>query len=234
MYTSNVRPPVYTWPWFYGTVDNFIDWLLSAQSPERAYPIVTNHHMGPKHEPDLKFIFFNTEQLTRQSEIQNVLRFIRVAKHIVEIWDYSQVNIDILNSHGVEARLVKLGTSTEYSATLKTYLETQPKAYDIAFSGLCSPRRTAILKNLEDAGLSVNLLKSTYADERNKEIAKCKLLLNIHYNPDYKIFEILRCDPWLSVGFPTITEESLENDERAIVCVYDTLVDTCKTFLSTV
>jgi hypothetical protein len=87
---------------------------------------------------------------------------------------------------------------------------------------------------LEEAGLTVNLLKSTYGDERNKEIAKCKLLLNIHYNPDYKIFETLRCDPWLSVGFPVITEESMDNDKRTIVCSYDALVDTCKTFLSKV
>ena len=187
VYTSTVRPPVYTWPWFYGTTDNFIDWLLSDQSPERTYPIVTNHLMFPKNEPDLKFIFFNTEQLTRQSEIQNVLRFIKYAKNIVEIWDYSQVNVELLKTHGIDARLVKLGTSATYKHQLQALLM-QPKEYDIAFCGLTSDRRKTILNALKEKGLKVHILTSTYGQERNKEIAKCKVLLNIHYKPDYKIF----------------------------------------------
>jgi hypothetical protein len=84
---------------------------------------------------------------------------------------------------------------------------------------------------MKDAGMSVNILTSTYGRDRNKEIAKCKFLVNIHYNADYKIFELMRCAPWLDIGFAVITEESLDNDERAIITPYDKLVERCKEYL---
>jgi hypothetical protein len=41
----------------------------------------------------------------------------------------------------------------------------------------------------------------------------------------------MRCAPWLDIGFPVITEESLDNDERAIITSYDKLVERCKEYL---
>jgi hypothetical protein len=50
--------------------------------------------------------------------------------------------------------------------------------------------------------------------------------MNIHYGDTYNVFESARCEPWLKVGVPVISETSLDNDPRCISVDYDRLVET--------
>ena len=64
----------------------------------------------------------------------------------------------------------------------------------------------------------------TYGEERDKALASCKILLNIHCFDDFTIFESARCEPWLSIGKCVISENSLDNDPRCINVDYHMLV----------
>jgi hypothetical protein len=94
-----------------------------------------------------------------------------------------------------------------------------------------SPRRELVLKGLRDAGLRVLTLTNVWGEERDKRLAECECVINIHYANDYKVFERTRCEQWLSSGGLVISEESLDNDKRAVVVAYDKLVETCVSLL---
>jgi hypothetical protein len=103
--------------------------------------------------------------------------------------------------------------------------------YDIGFSGSPSSRREAILCGLRT---KFSVLHTTaWGDERDKELSSCRILVNIHYSTEHQIFETARCEPWLQLGVPIISELSVENDSRCILTTYDGFVDTvAKYFLS--
>ena len=71
-----------------------------------------------------------------------------------------------------------------------------------------------------------------FGEERDIELSKCKVLINIHHSDDYKIFESARCEPWLSIGVPVVSECSLDNDPRCMNMLYDDLIKTVDNLLS--
>jgi hypothetical protein len=52
------------------------------------------------------------------------------------------------------------------------------------------------------------------------------MILNIHFNENYKIFEQYRCFAWLDIGKVVLSENSLDNDPRCINVSYDEIVPT--------
>jgi hypothetical protein len=87
------------------------------------------------------------------------------------------------------------------------------------------------MKCLSDIGYKINYVYEIYGEERDKELAKCKILLNIHAFSDYNVFENARCEPWLAIGVPIISENSLDNDPRCINVDYDQIVPRTIEFL---
>jgi hypothetical protein len=88
-------------------------------------------------------------------------------------------------------------------------------------------------QSLEE-GKNVLILDGEYTKYRDVQIGLSKLLINIHYNTNYKVFEYIRCEPWLSSGFTVLTENSLDNDPRAISVPYENLVDKACEILSSI
>lgn len=105
--------------------------------------------------------------------------------------------------------------SNKEITTLKELLK-QKKEFDIAMVANGTPHRINIQKILESKGVSINHVTGwTYA--RDKEIAKCRLLLNVHVDDEdsgYVIFEELRCVRWMFAGLPIISESSRGDDEQ--------------------
>jgi len=176
-------------------------------------------------------ILYNTEQLTIPRNLEQILESIRQNPGL-EVWDYSQVNIRILSQKNACAKFIPLYSPKWYVEKLRMFrtIYSQYK-YDIGFSGSPSPRREAILSALRT---KFNILHTTaWGEERDKELSSCRILINIHYSTEHQIFETARCEPWLQVGVPIISELSIENDSRCILTPYDGLVDTVtKYFLS--
>jgi hypothetical protein len=215
------RPPLQTHA-LYLINDAFVEFLLSAQSPPRTHKIITNHYARPL--TNEKFILYNTEQLTVPRHLQNVCARAR-QQDIVEVWDYSKINIELLQEQGISARHVPVQTTPQRVQILKRLLETEPKEYDCGFCGVAPERRQTILKQMTERGVKVLLMTTVYGMERDRLLARCKFQINIHQTDDHKVFESTRCDPWLEAGQPIVSESSIENDPRCITVPYENLVE---------
>jgi hypothetical protein len=176
-----------------------------------------------------KCIYYNTEQLTRQDSLDKVIK-ISENDNVLEIWDFSLFNIQILNENNIKnTKYVPLESPEWYINKLKTFQQ-ETFEYEIGFCGCLSDRRCKILDELINKGKKINVV-SSWGDERDKELAKCKIILNIHYEDKSNIFESARCEPWLKLGIPVITEKSVYDDLRCIVSEYENLVQTVLDYL---
>jgi hypothetical protein len=163
----------------------------------------------------------NTEQVTRKCVLDNIIKIYKNNKP-VEVWDYSWKNCEILAQNGIIAKHIPLQSPKWYLDKLKTWRTTI--TYDVGFSGTLTSRRLAILNQLKERGLKVNDVPR-WGEERDKELAKCRIHINIHAYTDYNIFEQARCEPWLAIGVPVISEHSLDDDPRCINVEYTALVE---------
>lgn len=205
-------------------LDSFYHFLNSDLSPTRDLPIVIRYY-----NEDLlpsSFIYYNTEQLTSKKnkiKVDTIIRFIK-AYNVKEVWDYSKINIEIFKQHhSIDAKYVPLQTPKWYSDKLREF-RNEGILYDVGFCGCITPRRKLILNKLSEKGIKLKVIVNVFGDERDRELAKCKILLNIHAQDDYNVFESARCDAWLSIGVPIVSENSLDNDIRCINVEYDQLV----------
>jgi hypothetical protein len=199
--------------------DTFTNFFKSESAPQVDIPICLYDRHGCS-EP---YIYFNTEQLSRTKELKGVLETIRKTNP-VQVWDYSKANIEILKEHGIVATFIPIITNEIQLNRLRSW---QTEAlYDVGFCGSPSPRRQAIIDQLKAAGLRVHYLQNIHGDARDQELAKCRVLINIHYGDDFKIFELARCEPWLQLGVPVISEQSYDDDDRCTNVPYEKLVET--------
>lgn len=178
---------------------------------------------------DEKCIVYNTEQTTLNGfpfqSFQHPL--------IQEVWDYSEANVENFKRHGVEnVRLVKPKIWDSYRQKILSYNEDNTYIYDVAFVGWIQERRQKILDLLRAENIKVNILNQHFLEDRDKEIAKSKILLNVHFQEHYKIFEMIRCFPWLDTNKIVVSENSLDNDDRAINVPYENIVETIKSILN--
>jgi hypothetical protein len=156
--------------------------------------------------------FINTEQLSVPS------KFLEYKMHVrpnIRIFDYSLQNIKI---SGIGHYLPYKENPNE-TIKLKEFLE-QPKEFDFAVIGTMSEYRRNIMKTVSSKGYKVYFV-SGWGDARDKEVGKCKALLNIHFNGDYKLYEPIRCERWRFAGMPIFSEECIDEVPSEIVIVKD-------------
>lgn len=95
---------------------------------------------------------------------------------------------------------------------LSNLVRTSPKIYDV---GICylsySERRKAIFDELKQNRINIIDIQG-WKDQRDELIAQCKILINIHFTADHKIFEHLRCDRWVFAGQIIVSEISLSDE----------------------
>lgn len=171
-------------------------------------------------------ILYNTEQLTRPKIIEKILYY-KNNFDIFEIWDYSVANIKILNSFGVEnTKHVPFRLWPEYREELLAYSKNDCE-FDVGFCGHVGSRyRKKLLNKIKESGLSLDLIRKVYGQKRDIRLSKCKIILNIHFNKEYNIFEQYRCFGWLEIGKTIISENSLDNDSRCINVNYEKILPT--------
>jgi len=222
-YDSACRPPVYTTNYNYA--QTFVDFLLSEESPAREVPAQIGHA-----ELTSPFILYNCEQMTRATELAKVVKTASNPFRI-EVWDYSAENCKILTANGITARHVPLVSPAFYVEQIKALRQTNAPLYDVGFCGhmVQTPkgRRQDVLQGLRDAGLTV-LNVTDFGAERDRKLAMCRVIVNIHFADDYQLFEQARCDMWLRAGVPVVSETSLDEDPRCINAPYEALVETTK------
>lgn len=170
-------------------------------------------------------IFYNTEQITRPEILKSTIELME-KNDIFEIWDYSQHNINILNSAGIKnARHVPLKIWPKYKEELLSY--STKFDFDVGFCGwTASHHRSDLIQKLKNKNISIDVIENVYGSERDKRLARCKMLLNVHFNHNYKIFEQYRCFAWLDIGKIIVSENSIDNDDRCINVDYDQILPT--------
>ena len=173
----------------------------------------------------INLFYLNTEQLTRDEIkcfiVNNLKILFNMSKSInnlkINILDYSLENIKLFNELAI---IKEFNLSNIYYIPyqynekeidkLKKLSTNVKKEYELSFCGLFSDYRIKILNELIKNNISINVIRSWY-DERDLEICKAKVLINIHYNTNYNIHESIRCDRWIFSGNLVLTENSYDD-----------------------
>ena len=172
----------------------------------------------------------NTEQMCEKGReaffVSEVKRLSERVGYKVEVVDYSPTNISILEKHGFVCLLHLYETPETEKNYLRNLRYTTEKTFDIGFVGALNPRRVHVIEKLKEAGYKVFVINQ-YGDARDRLIAKCKVLLNIHYESYYNIFETIRCNRWLDAGMPVLSESSIDFPESPLLS-FDTYENLCE------
>ena len=101
---------------------------------------------------------------------------------------------------------------------LKELNSTTEKIYDFGIifyiQNINSNKRHNVVNALIKNGFTVNIV-SGFGISRDRELAKCKRILNIH-SEKIKIFEHIRCNRLLYAGFNILSESSYSLDQSFI------------------
>ena len=159
----------------------------------------------------------NVEQLS----IPSYKKYMRKVNNITKIIDYSKSNLKHLENQN--------NLYLPYQVNEQEIFNYE-KTNDVAFIGTQSEYRTSIINKLKKNGINVDIINGWYR-ERDEKLLRYKIILNIHYNENYKIFEEIRCNRCIFNKMIVITQTS-ENMEDyplrkyIIEKDYDDLVDT--------
>ena len=204
----------------------FEDYLTSINIKIRFYPckilegeaiLVVQKLLDLNYEEASFIGLLNTEQLTTDHWSKYYKNIILNSKLPLHLFDYSLSNIKYLETtYGLTAHHIPYRYRSKEINHLKNLLVDTPKEYDLAFIGVLDPRRRlGVINTLKKYNLKINIINS-WRDKRDKEIAKCKFLLNIHVDTDYNIYEEMQYNRWLMAGMTIITEPSLYDEDLII------------------
>jgi hypothetical protein len=146
-----------------------------------------------------KCYLLNTEQLTRELLFDKVLAD---AIKIRKVIDYSPANIKILQSF--IPRVNFYHAPPIFDPFIGTAVKNIP-----VLSLLNSPYRKFYGSKIVPLPVDFD---GKFGDERNNLLARSKILVNIHFDPDFKIFESIRCYQALQYKTIVISEESIHSD----------------------
>jgi hypothetical protein len=171
---------------------------------------------------DIKISIFNTEPLNLNARFSNLKLYLDSYK-LSKIYDYSLSNIKILNNNGYHNTVhLPYTIYNEENNSLKELNNNTKKSYDFGIISVENPvyvkRRADVVNFLIQNNYSVKVIQG-WKEERDKQIAECSILLNIHgsFNNDKSnIFEHIRCDRLLEAGYNILSESSYELDKDFI------------------
>jgi len=126
------------------------------------------------------------------------------------VWDYSEHNAANLVALGVpRPRVVPVGFVPELAR-----IESLPEEIDVLFYGSLNERRQAVLDELTAAGARVESVFGVYGKERDRLIARSRMVLNVHFF-EAKVFEIVRVSYLLANGRAVVCERGASPEEEA-------------------
>ncbi len=155
-------------------------------------------HVGWR--PPADAILYNLEQGADGNDWFSDAYWALLRSH--EVWDYSQLNVDYLAGRGVPARLLPVG----YAPCLTRIEPAAAEDIDVLAYGAMTPRRLGVLKALHNRGLKVVPLFNIYGPERDRYIARARIVLNIHAQ-SARLFEIVRVSYLLANGRCVLSED---------------------------
>jgi hypothetical protein len=212
------------------------DSMVTSQTdiPDRQH-IILGSNLLPFYPSKLSShsILYNLEQIAPDSPwLQS--GFLDILRQYT-VWDYSQSNIEQLTCLGItSAQLVPIGYMPQLT---RIYPADEGEDIDILFYGSLNERRWHIIRSLQAHGVKAEAAFGLYGKERDRLIARSKIILNIHFY-EAKVFEVVRASYLLANQRFVISERGCNLGEEAefssgiVFANYDELVQTCLDFLS--
>lgn len=168
-------------------------------------------------------IFINTEPVDMNNKCENIEKVRSLGYKII---DYSPINAKIYNSLYIPYQI-----RPEENERLRTLLQTTPKERDVVTVAYMVPRRTQI--QIEGYNKDLDICNITgYDEQRDKDIAEGKILLNIHQRDHATVFEHIRCDRLIFAGMTVVSEQSRDSEDLDITpfvhfVPYSECIDKC-------
>lgn len=162
----------------------------------------------------------NTEQMTHPQYSKVV--FDDIIKSKLPVIDYSVENIRIIKEKYPQTKCIHL----PFPMTIIP----DKKSNDVAVLGNSNYRKT-VMGTLNTSYIDFN---GKWGEDRDEIVKSSKILLNIHYDKTYNIFETIRCYHALEYGTLVISEPSIYMDDillkDSIIFVKDgeTITDTVR------
>ncbi len=131
------------------------------------------------------------------------------------LWDYSAANIAAFRAAGLQGPMsrVPVGTMPQLSR-----IPQAAQDIDVLFYGALSERRLRIAQELKASGVAVQCIAGVYGAERDRWIARAKVVLMLRNAETYRIFEIVRGAYLMSNGKAIVSEwddeTEIEDDLR--------------------
>jgi acetyltransferase-like isoleucine patch superfamily enzyme len=178
-------------------------------------------------------IFYNLEQISPDCPWIN--ESVLALFQSFTLWDYSLRNCEQLQLMGCRhVQHVPLGYVPQL--TRMEPLAEEAQDIDVLFYGSLNEKRATVLEALRKQELNVVELFGEYGAERDRAIARAKIVLNIHQH-EAQIFEIVRVS-YLLANHKFVLSESSPNDPDAesfkagvAFADYDQIVEACLSFL---
>jgi hypothetical protein len=161
-----------------------------------------------------KIFLINMEQMTREFWRNKVLENDNLI-------DYSMGNISLLNRENI--------IYFPYGVNKNEFFDIK-KEFDICMiTNSQSNKRNKIFNEIKNRGGNIDLI-SLFGEERDKIVFKYKILINIHFDDDFQVYESLRCDRCIFNKMIVITETSLDDNtillkDKLVICNYEDIVD---------
>jgi len=206
------------------------EYVLSCNPKKVTFVMnVSNERIIEKYKnTDVELSILNTEPLTISHNLDLLKGYI--ANHpYLKIYDYSFSNTEIILRNGMTSHVLKYIPSEKEIRRLKKLNASSEKIYDFGIitygntktntiDSLIHKKRD-IVESLLRKGFKIHII-SGWGEERDIELAKCKVILNIHSilgingNMYYsKTFENIRCNRLLDSGFKILSEDSIHCNE---------------------
>ena len=190
-------------------------------------------------------MFLNVEQLTEFTRMKHILD---IMKYGIPIIDYSIVNIECIkyyasvNNIELKVPLYYLPYQYNLEEQLNLKKEDNNYEYDIGIinafpriDGNIENRRITLWNELQNTDYKILNIMG-WGKDRDEQINKCKIILNIHNFEIFKIFEHVRCDRLIFSNKLIVSELSLEAKtldiyNNVIWVEYDNIIPSLKHIL---
>ena len=130
---------------------------------------------------------------------------------------------EVAGGGSVALRVVPYQLTSEVDRLRELLSRVRPeeREYDVAFVGATSFARRTAVAAMAAQGLTVAIVNGDPAN-RDLGIASARVLVNIHYQATYFVFESLRCDRWIAAGHVVVSEPSWGDDTNDLRGAYVT------------
>jgi hypothetical protein len=188
------------------------------------------HHLRPSVSLPDGAVIVNLEPVVSGSPWLSRDYLERLKRH--RVWDYSARNAEALRALGV-AQVVHVPLG--YASSLER-IAPQAEDIDVLFYGIFTPRRTALLERLAARGWRVHATRNQYGEERDRLIARTRIVLNIHAREEAR-FEMARCFYLLINGRFVLSESGPDDASSGLSggiawATYDRLEERCSWYLA--